>query len=437
MKRRQLVTWLIISGGISSLAVADSSNKKDIIDTAVSNGNFTILAKTLEAADLIDALRAEGPFTVLAPTDDAFGKLPKELLGDLLKPQNRDKLTKILTYHVIAGNVSARAALNAERANTLADESLRFGLKGGQLVVNDSRVVINDLKTSNGIIHVIDTVLIPPTSSPAVDSVESLVRLAINRGVPLFNAGQAEACAAVYEVTSQALLALSDDQISSDAREALTQALNRAADQSDARVRAWTLREGLDQVLRNSSDDDRVANAAGDSWGKLRMLTDFTDSNSGSIWRTVNDNVMGGRSSGGAQFSPGMLTFAGSTNTNGGGFSSIRKPVSGAQLAAEEGLVVRYRGDGRPFKANLETTQCYNGRPVSYWVEFDTVADGQWREVRLPFEAFEPVVWGRSVRGRVPEFSPSIISSVGFLIYDKKDGPFKLEVDWIQTYSQG
>jgi uncharacterized surface protein with fasciclin (FAS1) repeats len=137
-------------------------DKKDIVDTAVAAGQFTILAKALEAAGLIDALKGNGKFTVFAPTDDAFKKLPAGTIEMLLKPENKDKLKAVLLYHVVEGKVGSKdvVKLNGQDVKTLQGGTLRINTSNG-VAVNSSNVVAADVWASNGVIHVIDTVLIP------------------------------------------------------------------------------------------------------------------------------------------------------------------------------------------------------------------------------------------------------------------------------------
>jgi uncharacterized surface protein with fasciclin (FAS1) repeats len=137
-----------------------SANKQDIVDTAVSAGSFKTLAAALKAADLVDALKGKGPFTVFAPTDEAFAKLPAGTLEDLLKPENKDKLTAILTYHVVAGNVKAADVVKLKQAETLNGKKVKIDTTDG-VKVNDANVVKTDVVCTNGVIHVIDTVIIP------------------------------------------------------------------------------------------------------------------------------------------------------------------------------------------------------------------------------------------------------------------------------------
>lgn len=137
------------------------SGGKDIVDTAVAAGSFNTLAKALQAADLVDTLKGAGPFTVFAPTDEAFAKLPAGTLDDLLKPENKEKLKAILTYHVVPGKVMAAQAMKLNSAKTVNGKDLTIKTEGGKVMINDATVTKADIHASNGVIHVIDTVLLP------------------------------------------------------------------------------------------------------------------------------------------------------------------------------------------------------------------------------------------------------------------------------------
>jgi uncharacterized surface protein with fasciclin (FAS1) repeats len=141
-------------------AVADSA-QKDIVDTAVAAGSFKTLATALQAAGLADTLKGKGPFTVFAPTDEAFSKLPAGTVESLLKPENKDKLKAILLYHVVSGDVTAAQVVKLSSAKTINGQDLNLAVKDGTVMVNDATVVKADVLASNGVIHVIDTVLLP------------------------------------------------------------------------------------------------------------------------------------------------------------------------------------------------------------------------------------------------------------------------------------
>lgn len=140
---------------------AQGAASRDIVDTAVANGSFTTLATALKAAGLVETLKGPGPFTVFAPTDAAFAKLPAGTVESLLKPENRDKLRRVLTYHVVSGKVGSEQVVKMTSAKTVAGDSLTISSSGGSVTVNDAKVVTADVAASNGVIHVIDTVLIP------------------------------------------------------------------------------------------------------------------------------------------------------------------------------------------------------------------------------------------------------------------------------------
>ncbi len=134
---------------------------KDIVTTAVENGNFKTLAAALGAAGLVDTLQSKGPFTVFAPTDEAFAKLPAGTVEELLKPENKDKLTAILTYHVVPGKVKAKDVVKLSSAKTVNGQSVGIQVSNGSVKVDNATVVATDVKASNGVIHVIDNVILP------------------------------------------------------------------------------------------------------------------------------------------------------------------------------------------------------------------------------------------------------------------------------------
>ncbi len=135
--------------------------KKDIVDTAVAAGSFKTLAAALGAAGLVDTLKGKGPFTVLAPTDAAFAALPAGLVDKLLKPENKAALTKILTYHVISGNVKAADVVKLTSAKTVEGSEVAIKVTGGKVTVDAANVTTTDVAASNGVIHIIDKVLVP------------------------------------------------------------------------------------------------------------------------------------------------------------------------------------------------------------------------------------------------------------------------------------
>ena len=160
----------------------------------------------------------------------------------------------------------------------------------------------------------------------------------------------------------------------------------------------------------------------------LPLIFDFTEEGIDDLWIVVNDNVMGGRSEGGYSFRKNRLIFSGNTNTNGGGFSSIRTNPTNFYLGDRTGLHIRFKGDGRTYKLGVRI----EGKPVSYRSNF--TSSNSWQEVRVPFNEMDVSWRGRPLSKEEHPLIKSKIRSIEFMIYDKQDGPFKLQVDWIKSY---
>ncbi|NOD62627.1 MULTISPECIES: fasciclin domain-containing protein [unclassified Ruegeria] len=156
---RKLAAAGVASILFSTTALADGHGK-DIVDTAVAAGSFETLVAAVQAAELVDTLKGEGPFTVFAPTDDAFAALPEGTVENLLKPENKDQLVAILTYHVVPGKVMSGDLSDDMTAATVQGGDITIDLDSG-VMVNDANVVQADIETKNGVIHVIDKVILP------------------------------------------------------------------------------------------------------------------------------------------------------------------------------------------------------------------------------------------------------------------------------------
>lgn len=162
MKAILTLTSLALAGLMAAAPQARTQGTKDIVDTAVAAGSFKTLAKALTAADLVSTLKGAGPFTVFAPTDEAFAKLPAGTLDNLLEPENKAMLQHVLTYHVVSGKVMAADVIKINSAKAVSGDLLSIKAAGGNVTINNSHVVKTDIAASNGVIHVIDTVLLPP-----------------------------------------------------------------------------------------------------------------------------------------------------------------------------------------------------------------------------------------------------------------------------------
>ena len=164
---KKSVPFLLVAAAACSFGVKSSladcgTCDKTIVENAVASEDFKTLVAAVKAADLVKTLSGEGPFTVFAPTDKAFAKLPKETLESLLKPENKKKLAGILTYHVVAGKVMAADVVKLKNAKTVQGKNVRILVKDGKVMLNKANVVKTDIVCKNGVIHVIDAVILPP-----------------------------------------------------------------------------------------------------------------------------------------------------------------------------------------------------------------------------------------------------------------------------------
>jgi uncharacterized surface protein with fasciclin (FAS1) repeats len=160
-----MVMALLAVSAIPTLAAPPNQAEGDIVDIAIENGSFTTLVAAVEAAGLVDTLKSEGPFTVFAPTDEAFNALPEGTVPALMN--DIPALTDVLLYHVVPGKVMAADVVNLSSADTALGESVSIRVEDGNVYINDAQVVITDVEASNGVIHVVDAVIIPPAEEPA------------------------------------------------------------------------------------------------------------------------------------------------------------------------------------------------------------------------------------------------------------------------------
>lgn len=229
--------------------------EKNIVETAAAAGQFQTLIAAAKAAGLAGALSGDGPLTVFAPTDDAFNALPAGTIETLLKPENKDALARILKFHVIAGRVGSSALADGARVETLAGPAATISAAEKGFTIEGARIVATDIDASNGVVHVIDRVIMPPELMSRRDAV-GLINAAIDRGVPMFNHGNARGTAMIYSNTARALL--EGAELNGMERERLQEGLRDSQHSDSARASAWQLRYALDDVSDSLMDDSRT-----------------------------------------------------------------------------------------------------------------------------------------------------------------------------------
>jgi hypothetical protein len=192
---------------------------------------------------------------VFAPTDEAFAKLPKGTVETLLKPENKGKLAGILKYHVVAGRVYSDDALKAKQAKTLQGQSIRISVNDGQPMINDARLQTTDIDASNGVIHVIDSVLIPSEREVSVHEAREMIERVVAQGSHMFNSGHHQACAQLYSKATREMVSYGE-AMPPQVMATLTSALNKAEHTSCPTQRSWTLRHGLDRAYFAMQSDN-------------------------------------------------------------------------------------------------------------------------------------------------------------------------------------
>ena len=217
--------------------------EQTIPEVAANAKTFGTLLAAVTAADLAGTLSGEGPFTVFAPTDEAFNKLPEGTVASLLKPENKQQLVDVLTYHVVPGRVYAVDALRAKKAKTVQGGSVEIAASGSGARVNNATLLATDIDAANGVIHVIDNVLLPSMKQV---SCKQMIDSAITKGVPMYNSGHHSACASLYEETLVSVMEMTEDP---HLRSSMHAAITKARHQRFASRRAWTLRHCMDRMM--------------------------------------------------------------------------------------------------------------------------------------------------------------------------------------------
>ncbi len=242
-RKQTTIATLILMLASSSVLTA-----KDIVDTAVGAGSFNTLVAAVKAAGLVDTLKGEGPFTVFAPTDEAFAKLPAGTIDTLLKPENKQMLVDILTYHVVAGKVLAKDVVGLNSADSVQGGKISIAVVDGKVKLNGaSTVVTTDIECDNGVIHIIDSVIMPPEKGAQM-SPRHMIQQAVATGAPLYNAGHKTQCCTTYTNTIHQLMDEYGHQMTVNVRQHLTNSLSEAGSAECCDSRAWILRRALDQA---------------------------------------------------------------------------------------------------------------------------------------------------------------------------------------------
>ena len=223
------------------------------MEVASRSGQFSTLLKAAVEADLADTLSIDGPFTIFAPTDKAFAELPHGVLSELLKEKNKSQLANLLKYHVVAGSYSSNE-LPLLPLKTLNGQDVKFTVGSGSVFINGSQVLTADIEASNGVIHVIDKVLIPQNSA-AAESAKSIIMRGIRMGVQHFNNGNHSVCAEIYEITLRSLLMLPQRELSKASQEMVSDSLKQIIMMESPTDKAWEARETFDKLLVSNIGD--------------------------------------------------------------------------------------------------------------------------------------------------------------------------------------
>jgi transforming growth factor-beta-induced protein len=240
-----LTTDIVCDNGV--IHVIDSvilPSSKTIPETAKAAGSFETLLAAANAAGLAEVLGSTGPFTVFAPTDEAFGKLPAGTVETLLKPENKAQLVDILKYHVVPGRVYSEKVLDSKAIKTLQGASAAISLRDGSPRIQDAKILKTDIDASNGVIHVIDSVILPPPSG--ADAKRKLEE-AVARGAPLFNAGHHSECVTVYRAAMNDLMS---ESLPNSLKTHMSTVLRNADHTQCTTEKAWVLRRGIDQMYQ-------------------------------------------------------------------------------------------------------------------------------------------------------------------------------------------
>lgn len=241
-----LLTSLVITSAFAHNHKEPKATK-NLVETAAQAGTFETLLAAAKAAGLVSALSGDGPLTVFAPTDDAFGALPAGTIQSLLKPENRDTLKRILSFHVVSGKIGSDALENDVSLATLAGPKMTFTATEQGFSVEGARILSTDIDASNGVVHVIDRVMMPPKKMSRRDA-QNMILSAINKGAPMFNHGNPAGTVEVYANAVETLL--SSAELAQLEKEILQNGLSNAKAADSIQQSAWELRYTLDDTMQ-------------------------------------------------------------------------------------------------------------------------------------------------------------------------------------------
>ena len=415
---------MIISSLIVAATLSVAAPQPNIVELAVSSDDLNTLVTAVKAAGLAETLSSEGPLTVFAPADSAFSQVKPETLQSLLSEPGTPTLKRILAHHVVAGELQASDIVNRDSVTTLAGTELPVSYVQGRVLIGDAAVTLADLDASNGVVHVIDRVLMPP---PAAKPLYQLLVLTIERGVPLYNDGNRGACADVYRTALDAIVLSGGFGLSESDRSRLRTEIDEAASKDTDALRAWAYRDIIDRLASTSAASAPQSNSNISNTSENAILR-FDDKNESRNWQIVLDGVMGGLSTGQVNVNDGSMTFSGETSLrNNGGFSSIRRDLEEGSLRGADALKMRVRGDGRTWIVGTRKSRLLGAD--SYWTRFPTEKD-KWISVVVPVNEMERHFFGERASGLI---SPDEVRGIEFYMYDKNAGPFRLEVDQIDA----
>ncbi len=265
-----------------------------------------------------------------------------------------------------------------------------------------------------------------PSNASQQQGLVLLVAKAIERGVPLYNDGNREACAGIYETTIDAIMISDVWGMGADERLSVQRNYQAAMQMDSVIDRAWAYRSILDSILTTRLDTLELVQNQSIS-GENQILFSFDSDAERLPWRVVLDGVMGGLSTGQVDVENGSMVFSGETSLrNNGGFSSIRASLAEGTLRGYDSIELKVRGDGRTYILGTSTRGRMGGE--SYWHRFDTT-DGEWTTVQIPIAAMERHYYGQKLPGRI---KPEEVRGLELYIYDKKAGPFSIEIDSIE-----